>query len=173
MVCALCTKKTGQWPLNFSLFTIRLLMVPTLLIFPGMCLCPFNLKLPNFLYFKKLFSILLSFFLFPFCSSVQDPNLCPSASFTSVRIVLSVIPFSSLFLSILCDFLRVACAFNGTYLFSVASEWTFISIIALFFIFCLFPELCQFTVQQVFFLFIFRSHISSLNFSAKPCFPFI
>lgn len=95
--------------------------------------CPFNLELPSFLYFKKIFWICLNFFPILFCSSVQDTNLCMSASFTSVCFVLSVITFSSLFLSILDDFLSLACAFNSTYLFSVASELTFISIIALFF----------------------------------------
>lgn len=34
-ICALWTKQAGQLPLNFSLFTVHLLMMPILLIFPG------------------------------------------------------------------------------------------------------------------------------------------
>lgn len=135
--------------------------------------CPFNLGLPSFLYFQKLFWICLSFFLFPFIPLFRIRICACQLPLLQLVFVLSVITFSSLFLSILYDFLSLACAFNSTYLFSVASELTFISIIALFFIFCLFSELCQFTFQRVFFLFLFWSHISSLNFSAKPCCWFI
>lgn len=87
-------------------------------------MCPLNLEIPSFLYFKSF----LSFFLFPlfFCSEYQFVFL------SSYCLVCHHFHLIFPFYFISCDFLHLACALNSIYLFSAASKLTFISLIALF-----------------------------------------
>lgn len=64
----LCSLRKTNWTIaiEFQSFHSTFTDVANFAYFSWHMVCSFNLELPNFLHFKKLFWIFLSFFLFPF-----------------------------------------------------------------------------------------------------------